>query len=151
MQAILITHPVSGKVVGSFVSPPWLAKRHTTEDNEELHMPLPMFLTLCGLAPFLLVSVLHVVYAHRCWPQYTQNLRWLGMLVLNLLVIVPYLNLLAFPALLLWLGVALLSCRRIPVSGGGPAPLAPLAAAASASWAEGLSSGGPSSADLSLE
>jgi hypothetical protein len=120
MHPILITHPVSGKVVGSFTAPPWLSQ--PTEDSEELHMPLPMFLTLCGLLPFLFVSILHLVYAYKCWPQYTQGLRWFGMLVLNLLVIVPYLNMVAFPALLLWLCVALLGCRRAPVIGGGVRP-----------------------------
>jgi hypothetical protein len=139
MQAILITHPVSGKVVGSFTQPPWLSQQ--PEESEELHMPLPLFLTLCGLVPFLLVSVLHVLYAYRCWPQYAQ--RWLGLLLLNILVIVPYANLLAFPLLLLWLGVALLRCR------GARGVTVPVRQPSSAlSWGE-VSSG--RSSELSLE
>ena len=87
-------------------------------------MPLPMFLTLCGLLPFLLVSCLHLLYAYLCWPQYTHGWRWMGLLVLNLLVIVPYVNVVAFPAALLWLCLCLLGCRRTAptMSGGGDLP-----------------------------
>ena len=113
-MAILITHPISGKVMGSFTSPPWVVPPDTDDDNEELHMPLPLFLTLCGLLPFLLVSLLHVTYAYRCWPRYAQGLQWLGLLVLNLLVLVPYLNVVAFPVALLWLILGLLRCGRTP-------------------------------------
>lgn len=140
MQPILITHPISGKVLGSFTSPPWLSQP-PEEENEEQRMPLPMFLTLCGLLPFLLVSCLHLLYAYLCWPQYTYGWRWVGLLVLNLLVIVPYVNVVAFPVVLLWLCLCLLGCRRhtpgeAAMSGGGnrpatlgrPPPSAPLEA-----------------------
>lgn len=122
MQPILITHPISGKVLGSFTSPPWLSRPE--DDYQEQRMPLPMFLTLCGLLPFLLVSCLHLLYAYLCWPQYTHGWRWMGLLVLNLLVIVPYVNVVAFPAALLWLCLCLLGCRRTAptMSGGGDLP-----------------------------
>lgn len=157
-MAILITHPISGKVMGSFTSPPWVVPPDT-DDDDELHMPLPMFLTLCGLLPFLLVSLLHVAYAYRCWPKYAQGLQWLGLLLLNLLVLVPYLNVLAFPLALLWLCLGLLRCGRMPaaptwqtavqaVAAPPDAPPAALSVARSSSHSD---SGIFNSADLSLE
>ena len=69
-------------------------------------MTWPQFLALCGLLPFLLVSILHLLYASRCWHAYVQSGAWAGMLALNVLVLAPYANVLAFPALLVWLLIA---------------------------------------------
>ena len=77
-------------------------------------MSQPQFLTLCGLLPFLAVSILHLLYASRCWHAYTRRGAWAGMLALNVLVLAPYANVLALPALLAWLAVAWCRC-----GGGG--------------------------------
>ena len=69
-------------------------------------MAWPQFLALCGLLPFLLVSILHLLYASRCWSAYVRSGAWAGMLALNVLVLAPYANVLAFPALLVWLLIA---------------------------------------------
>ena len=91
-------------------TPPELPKKrqrseawHQRRPAWAANMSQPQFLTLCGLLPFLLVSILHLLYASRCWRAYTQRGAWVGMLALNVLVLVPYANALAFPALLVWL------------------------------------------------
>ena len=73
-------------------------------------MSQPQVLTLCGLLPFLIVSILHLLYASRCWQAYTRRGAWAGMLALNVLVLAPYANVLALPALLAWLAVAWCRC-----------------------------------------
>ncbi len=85
-------------------------------------MAWPQFLALCGLLPFLLVSILHLLYASRCWGAYVRSGAWAGMLALNVLVLAPYANVLAFPALLVWLLIA--TTRAARVGCGGEAVLA---------------------------
>ena len=81
---------------------------------------------MCGLLPFLAVSILHLLYASRCWSTYTRNGVWAGMLALNVLILVPYANVLALPALLAWLVVAWCRCggggKRV-ASAPAPAPV----------------------------
>lgn len=99
---ILVTQ--NDRVVHAFDAPAWWG-RH----GHETRVSVPALLTLAALLPFLLVSALHLLYAARCWDQYSLTGRWAGMLLLNILVLVPYVNLVALPALLVWLTVALLS------------------------------------------
>ena len=154
-MTVLITHPISGKVVGSFTAPPWIAAT-TTDEEEELHMAVPTFLTLCGLAPFLFIALLHLLYAYRCWPQYSRNVRWLGLVLLNVLVLVPYVNVVALPVAFVWLCVALAQCRHAPSAAlSSPLPRqqqhVQRPSSASGPSAVGPSSGSLSSGALSLE
>ena len=107
-------------------------------------MSQPQFLTLCGLLPFLAVSILHLLYASRCWSAYTRRGAWAGMLALNVLVLVPYANVLALPALLAWLVVAWCRCG----GGGKRVAFAPTPAPAGAPPVS--SPGGSGSVSLSL-
>ena len=135
--------------MGTVQVPAWMLSAEapaTEEFNDELYVPLPQFFTLCGLVPFLVVSVLHLVYASACWDAYARTWVCLGMILLNVLVLVPYVNVVAFPALMAWLFVAGVRCHRsvdtkiaAPAPAPAPAPISSSGLSLSLSGGDGIS------------
>ena len=128
MRKIVIKNSDSGKVVLTMNLP---CKSAAGGNNDVIIKRYsPMFLAfMASIVPFIIVCVLHIIYATRFPHQYASGSLAIVLIILTLLCLVPYASVVFFFITMIWL-VALIvqtsrSCggrRWSALSGGSTSP-----------------------------
>ena len=74
------------------------------EQCKTVRIGLPAMMVISAIVPFVIVTCMHIAYALSCSAQYTAGVA-AGMILLNIICILPFISWFAFVALFVWLVV----------------------------------------------
>ena len=82
-----------------------LSRRHS-RCKKHLRISTTTLMILYAIIPFIVVTVMHIIFATSCPGRYTLKVA-LILILLNVLCILPYISWLAFIIMLIWLSIEL--------------------------------------------
>ena len=72
------------------------------ENCKTVRISLVAMMVISAIVPFVVITCMHIAYALSCPSQYTAG-RAAGMIILNVLCILPFISWFSFVALFIWL------------------------------------------------
>ena len=79
-----------------------IPKHASDADCTHLKISMTSMMVISAVVPFVIVTCMHIAYALSCTSQYTMPVA-VGMIMLNILCILPYISWFAFVGLFVWL------------------------------------------------
>ena len=74
----------------------------SAQQCQKVSISLTSLMVITAIVPFIIVTCMHIAYALTCTSQYTTPVA-VGMILLNVLCILPYISWIAFVGLFVWL------------------------------------------------
>jgi hypothetical protein len=84
---------------------------------KKVQISLTALMVITAIVPFVIVTCMHIAYALSCTSQYTVGLA-VGLIILNVMCILPYISWFAFAGLFAWLVILFVRRSRHPECAG---------------------------------